>query len=64
VPAGGGLVSDGAAATGAAGAAGGGHGVLVGVVRDEIHITPLAEVAATRSTLDTRLLELARVLAQ
>jgi 6-phosphofructokinase 1 len=44
--------------------AGGVHGVLVGLVRDEIHITPLAEVAGTRKTLDTRLLELARVLAQ
>ena len=44
--------------------ANGKHGVLVGLVRDEIHTTPLAEVARTRKKLDTRLLELARVLAQ
>jgi 6-phosphofructokinase 1 len=40
------------------------HGVLVGVVRDQIHTTPLAEVARTKKRLDTRMLELARVLAQ
>ena len=44
--------------------ANGKHGVLVGLVRDEIHTTPLAEVARTRKKLDTRILELARVLAQ
>ena len=40
------------------------HGVLVGLVRDEIQTTPLAVVARTKKTLDTRILELARVLAQ
>ena len=40
------------------------HGVLVGLVHDQIHVTPLAEVARTRKRLDTQMLELARVLAQ
>jgi 6-phosphofructokinase 1 len=40
------------------------NGVLVGLVHDQIHTTPLAEVARTRKRLDTRILELARVLAQ
>jgi len=44
--------------------ANGKHGVLVGMVRDQIHTTPLAEVARNRKQLDTRMLELARVLAQ
>ena len=44
--------------------ANGNHGVLVGMVRDQIHTTPLAEVARNRKQLDTRMLELARVLAQ
>jgi 6-phosphofructokinase 1 len=42
----------------------GNHGVLVGMVRDQIHTTPLAEVARSRKQLDTRMIELARVLAQ
>jgi 6-phosphofructokinase 1 len=40
------------------------HGVLVGLVRDQIHTTPLAAVARTKKKLDTKMLELARVLAQ
>jgi 6-phosphofructokinase 1 len=40
------------------------HGVLVGEVRGEIVRTPLAEVAGRTRPVDTRLLELARVLAQ
>ena len=44
--------------------ANGGHGVLVGLVHDQIHTTPLAEVARNRKQLDTRMLELARVLAR
>jgi 6-phosphofructokinase 1 len=39
-------------------------GVLVGMVNDHIHTTPLDVVAKTRKKLDTHMLELARVLAQ
>lgn len=39
------------------------HGVLVGLVKDEVAATPLSEVAGRRKQLDLRLLELARVLA-
>jgi 6-phosphofructokinase 1 len=38
-------------------------GVLVGVHRDEICVTPLAEVVAKKKLLDPRLLELERILA-
>jgi 6-phosphofructokinase 1 len=41
-----------------------GHGVLMGLCKDDVVATPLAEVAATKKPLDLRLLELARVLAQ
>ena len=44
--------------------ASGQHGVLVGMVRDEIHTTSLVEVARNRKRLDVKMLELARVLAQ
>jgi 6-phosphofructokinase 1 len=44
--------------------ASGNHGVLVGMVNNQIHTTPLAEVARTRKQLDVRMLELARVLAR
>jgi len=44
--------------------ANGAHGVLVGLVRDQVHTTPLDVVARTKKSLDPRLLELARVLAQ
>ena len=40
------------------------HGVLMGLCKDEVMATPLAEVVANRKPLDLRLLELARVLAQ
>jgi 6-phosphofructokinase 1 len=40
------------------------HGILCGLIRGEMAATPLAEVATNRKTLDTSLLELARVLAQ
>ena len=40
------------------------HGVLVGLVKGEIAVTPLAEVVANKKPLDPRLLELARVLAK
>ncbi len=43
--------------------AGGGHGVLMGLVKGEIAATPLAEVTANRKPLDMRLLELAKLLA-
>jgi 6-phosphofructokinase 1 len=42
----------------------GAHGVLVGVVHDQMHATPLDVVARTRKQLDTSMFELARVLAQ
>lgn len=44
--------------------AAGNPGVLVGLVKDSVHTTPLEEVARTRKRLDTSLLELARILAQ
>jgi 6-phosphofructokinase 1 len=40
------------------------HDLLVGLLRGEIAATPLSDVVAKRKPLDTRLLELARVLAQ
>ncbi|MBE3096673.1 MAG: 6-phosphofructokinase [Planctomycetes bacterium] len=40
------------------------HGVLCGLLKGEIAATPLAEVVAGRKSVDTGLLELARVLAQ
>jgi|SRR5688572_567219 len=39
-------------------------GVLVGMVSDHVHTTPLDVVAKTKKKLDTHMLELARVLAQ
>jgi len=44
--------------------ASGNEGVLVGIACDQIHTTPLDEVAQKRKQLDVRMLELARVLAQ
>ena len=43
---------------------GGGHGVLVGLLKGEIAATPLAEVTANRKTLDVGLLALERVLSK
>jgi 6-phosphofructokinase 1 len=43
--------------------AGGKFGVLVGVHKDDISVTPLAEVVAQKKMLDPCLLELERVLA-
>jgi len=40
------------------------HGVLEGLVRDEVQATPLSEVAASRKELDMNLLKLARMLAE
>ena len=40
------------------------HGVLVGIRKDEVVTTPLAEVVGTKKALDLRLLELSRVLAR
>jgi len=40
------------------------HGLLVGLLKDEIAATPLAEVAANKKPLDLRLLGLAQVLAK
>lgn len=40
------------------------HGILVGLAKDEIATTSLAEVAANQKSLDLRLVELARVLAK
>jgi 6-phosphofructokinase 1 len=42
----------------------GAHGVLMGLVCNEIAATPLADVAGKTKPIDCRLLELARVLAQ
>jgi 6-phosphofructokinase 1 len=39
-------------------------GVLVGLIKDEIVSTPLAEVVANKKQIDLSLLELARVLAE
>jgi 6-phosphofructokinase 1 len=43
--------------------AAGRHGVLVGIVRNEVAGTPLAEIAGRTRPVDTALLELARVMA-
>jgi 6-phosphofructokinase 1 len=43
--------------------AGGQHGVLVGLVRNEIATTPLADIAGRTRPADAKLLELARVMA-
>src|SRR3954466_8249288 len=43
--------------------AAGRHGVLVGIVRNEVAYTPLAEIAGRTRPVDTALLELARVMA-
>jgi 6-phosphofructokinase 1 len=43
--------------------AAGRHGVLVGIVRNEVMSTPLAEIAGRTRPVDTALLELARVMA-
>jgi 6-phosphofructokinase 1 len=43
--------------------ASGRHGVLVGIVKNEIVTTPLAEIAGKTRPADARLLELARVMA-
>jgi 6-phosphofructokinase 1 len=40
------------------------HGVLMGLLKDEMAATPLAEVVANKKPLDLRLLELAHVLAK
>jgi 6-phosphofructokinase 1 len=40
------------------------HGVLVGLIRDEIATTPLGEVVANKKLLEPQLLALARVLAK
>lgn len=40
------------------------YGVLVGLVKGELAVTPLAEVVVTKKPLDQRLLELARMLAR
>ena len=42
----------------------GSHGVLVGLLKGAIAATPLAEVVTTKKSLDPRVIELARVLAQ
>jgi len=42
--------------------ANGQHGVLAGLIKSEIKATPLAEVVATKKTIDLNLFELARVL--
>jgi 6-phosphofructokinase 1 len=42
---------------------GGRHGVLVGIVKGEVAVTPLAEVAGRMRPADASLLELARVMA-
>lgn len=44
--------------------AAGNHGVLVGLRKNEVATTPLADVVAGKKPLDPRLLELARVLAK
>ncbi len=40
------------------------HGILVGLLRDKVKATPLAEVVANKKTLDLNLLKLAKVLAK
>lgn len=44
--------------------AGGRDGVLVGLLKNEISVTPLSEVLANKKTLDLNLLEMARILAR
>jgi len=39
------------------------HGVLVGIVRNDLHATPLAEIAGRARPADAALLEMARVMA-
>ena len=39
------------------------HGVLVGVVRNDVVYTPLAEITGRTRPADTTLMELARILA-
>ena len=43
--------------------AAGKHGVLVGIVKNEVVTTPLAEIAGRTRPADASLLELARVMA-
>ncbi len=43
--------------------AAGKHGVLVGIIRGDVAVTPLAEIAGRMRPADAKLLELARVLA-
>ena len=43
--------------------AAGRHGVLVGIVRNDVMNTPLTEIAGRTRPVDTALLELARVMA-
>ena len=40
------------------------HGILVGLIKNEVTATPLVDVVANKKQLDLRLLELARVLAE
>jgi 6-phosphofructokinase 1 len=40
------------------------HGLLVGLIKSEVEITPLAEVVSHKKTLDLSLLKLARILDQ
>jgi hypothetical protein len=40
------------------------HGKLIGMLRGEIGLTPLQEVASHTKTLDVRLLDVARILAR
>ncbi len=40
------------------------HGILVGMAKGEVITTPLAEVVASKKPLDSRLIELAKVLAK
>jgi len=40
------------------------HGILLGLIKNEVTATPLVDVVANKKQLDLRLLELARVLAE
>ena len=40
------------------------HGILVGLIKDEVTATSLVDVVANKKQLDIRLIELARVLAE
>jgi 6-phosphofructokinase 1 len=40
------------------------HGILVGLIKDEVQATPLSEVASQKKDLDTELLKLIKVLAK